>query len=47
MLHKVHKITWCYLKPSPTGVNWSSTTDFSGIRTWHSALAVISMDNAE
>lgn len=47
MLHKPHRITWCYLNPSPTGVNWSSITDFSGIRTWHSALAVISMGKAE
>lgn len=51
MFHKLHKkpigITWCYLNPGPTEVNWSCVTDFSGIRTWHSALAVISLDKAD
>lgn len=51
MLHKLCKkpieITWCYLSPGPAEVNWSSVTDFSGIRTWHSALAMISLDKAD
>lgn len=41
------EITWCYLSPGPAEVNWSSVTDFSGIRTWHSALAMISLDKAD
>lgn len=51
MFHKLHKkpigITWCYLNPGPAEVNWSSVTGFAGMRTWHSALAVISLGKAD
>jgi len=47
MLHKLCKkpigITWCCLNHGPTEVNWSHVTDFTGIKTWHNVLAVISL----
>lgn len=50
MLHKLYEkpagITWYDLNPGLHEVNWSCVTDFGRIRTWHMALAVISLGKA-